>query len=162
MLSTAVAASAQVAPLSTDSFKAQIAACSAPPLTDVSASLTGEAATEAHAAYLEASNAIAETVGMANFKLDEIAAEATAEEDPSTATADLTAELTAFVAETCQSLAELRTEYNATIAELTAAPANTTENDKPEVKVQQTEQPEVDKQEVKKPEQEKSDSSSND
>lgn len=171
-LSTSVTSFAQTAPFSTDAFKAQLQACSLPALASPPANLTGEVAREATSAYTEASTTMTQLVGKANFKIDEIAAEATDEEDgAATATADLTAELTAFVTETCQALAEIRSEYNATIAELVSE-AITPENDQNQVDKQDQEKPKVkkpehdkqdsDKQEEQKREQEKSDSRSDD
>jgi len=142
-LSTSVASFAQTSP--TDMAKQAITACT-PTLTTASG-LTANAAIEALFANAEAANAIAETVGEANFKVDELAAAST---DP----ASLSAELTALVTETCQDLAAIQSEYNATIAALqtpaTVTPAVTTEQDKTEVQT-----PEQDKPEVQKPEQEK-------
>ena len=165
MLSTAVAGSAQVAPLSTDSYAQQITACSAQfAVANPPAGLTGDAAKEAAAAFLEASNAQTEVAGEAKFKLGEVAAEATDEEDGTSNTAEITAELTAIANAACAELQAIKTEYDATIAQLRAEATATPEQDKPEVKSQEkdkpeVEKPEVEKPEVQKPEQEKSDSS---
>jgi|GEM_PF-6437697 len=150
-LSTSVASFAQTSP--TDTARQAITACT--PTLTTPAGLTANAAIEALFANAEAVNAIAETVGEANFKIDELAAAST---DP----ASLSAELTALVTETCQDLAAIQGEYNATVAALQTPAVVTPEQDKPEVQKPEQEKPEVvmpeqEKPEVVMPEQEKPD-----
>jgi hypothetical protein len=149
-----VAGFAQTSP--TDTAKQAIAACT-PTLTTPSG-LAGEALKEAAAANLEATTAIAQVVGQANFKVEELAAEGTdTEEGQDTSASELTTELNALVTETCQALAEIRTEYNATMAELQSPVAATPEQDRPEVKPAAQTKPAAEKPEVEKPEVEKPD-----
>ncbi len=153
MLSTAVVGSAQTAPISTASSTQQLSNCSARyAVTAPAAGLGGEAAREAAAAFLKATNAQSEVAAEANFKLGEFAAEATTDEADNAA--DLTAELTAIVNAACEELHAIKAEYEAAIAELTA-PATTPVAEKPEVDKAEVEKPEVEKPEVEKPEVEK-------
>jgi hypothetical protein len=146
-LATTVTGFAQGSPA--DTAKAAIVACNQPALV-AGSNLTGESAREANAAYLEATAALSEVTGEANFKIDELVSESSNPEDGAAADqVDLTAELAAVQTEACQAIAEIRAEYNTVLSELQAA-TTTPEQDKPEVQ-----QPEQEKPEVQKPEQEK-------
>jgi hypothetical protein len=118
--------------------KAAISECAnAAVLTDATG-LTPEAATEAAALKAETKAAIAEVTAEANGSIDEAVAEAGDEDGPKDAKA-LEAQLTEIVADACKAIANLKAEYDATIAELKA-------------EATKVEQPEVDKQDVEKPE----------
>ena len=146
-LATTVTGFAQGSPA--DTAKAAIVACNQPALV-AGSNLTGESAREANAAYLEATAALSEVTGEANFKIDELVSESSNPEDGAAADqVGLTAELAAVQTEACQAIAEIRAEYNTVLSELQAA-TTTPEQDKPEVQ-----QPEQEKPEVQKPEQEK-------
>jgi len=159
-LATTVTGFAQGSPA--DTAKAAIVACNQPALV-AGSNLTGESAREANAAYLEATAALSEVTGEANFKIDELVSESSNPEDGAAADqAGLTAELAAVQTEACQAIAEIRAEYNTVLSELQAA-TTTPEQDKPEVvkpekpeasKAEQ-DKPEVDKQEQEKPEAQK-------
>lgn len=163
-LATTATAFAQGSPA--DTAKAAIAACNQPALVALS-NLTGESAREANATYLEATAALSEVTGEANFKIDELSSEASTPEDGAALEqANLTAELAAVQVEACQAIAAIRAEYNTVLSELQTPATTTPEQDKPEVvkpekpeasKAEQDKQdkPEIDKQEQEKPEAQK-------
>lgn len=160
-LASTVTGFAQGSPAET--AKAAIAGCNQPALIAPS-NLTGESAREANAAYLEATAALAEVTGEANFKIDELLSEASNPEDgAANEQANLTAELAAVQTEACQEIAAIRAEYNTVLSELQTPAATTPEQDKaevakaekPEASKAEQDKPEVDKQEQEKPEAQK-------
>lgn len=147
-LSASVAASAQSSPA--DTAKAAIADCNKPALTAPS-NLSGEAAREANAAFLEAGAALSEVTGEANFRIDELVSEAANPEDGAAGDpTELTAELAAVQLEACQAIAEIRAEYNAVLSELQNPTASSPEQEQPEVTT--PEKPEVSRPEQEQPE----------
>jgi hypothetical protein len=139
---TSVAGFADFTPVTA---KAAIATCAATVVLTDPATLTGEAATEAKLLNAETTVGLAETTAEASDSIDELAAEKADEEGAKDARA-VNAQLTAIVDETCKSIADLKAEYAAAIAELKAP------STQPEVK-----QTEVDKQDVEKQDVEKQD-----
>jgi hypothetical protein len=134
--------------LTPDTAKAAVSQCaSAVVLTDPTG-LTGEAATEAKALKAETTAGLAEVTAEANSSIDEAVAE-NADENGAKDAAALEAQLTAIVADACKAIANLKAEYDATIAELKA------ESTTPEVKQPDVEKQVVEKQDVEKPDIEK-------
>jgi hypothetical protein len=138
--------------------KAAIGTCAAAVVLTDPATLTGEAATEAKLLNVETTVGLAEILAEANHSIDELAAEKADEEGAKDASA-VNAQLTVIVDETCKSIADLKAEYAAAIAELkppsTPPVVKQTEVDKQDVEKQDVEKQDVEKQdkpEVVKPE----------
>jgi hypothetical protein len=128
--------------------KAAIATCAATVVLTDPATLTGEGAVQAKALNAETTVGLAEITAEANSSIDELAAEK-ADEDNAKDARGVSAQLTAIVDEACQSIAGLKAEYAAAIAELKA------ESTQPNAEKPEVDKPEVDKAE--KPEVEKAD-----
>ena len=120
--------------------KAAIATCAATVVLTDPATLSAQAATEARALNAETTVGLAEITAEANSSIDELAAEKVDEDGAKDARA-INAQLTAVVDEACQSIANLKAEYAAAIAELKA------ESTQPNVEKQDGNQQEVDKAE---------------
>jgi hypothetical protein len=142
---TSVAGFADFTPVSA---KAAIATCAATVVLTDPATLSGAAATEAKALNAETTVGLAEITAEANSSIDELASEK-ADEDSAKDTRAVNAQLTAIVDEACKSIANLKAEYAAAIAEL-KAPSTEPEVKQTNVEKQDVEKPE--KPEVKKPE----------
>jgi hypothetical protein len=106
---------------------------------------TGEAAANVAETKAGATLALAEITAEASQSIDEAASE-NDDEDTAKSAATLNAELTAIVAEACQSITELQAEYTATIAEIKAEAAqpeppkvDQPENEKADVETPETE-----------------------
>jgi chorismate mutase len=142
---TSVAGLADFTPVTA---KAAIATCAATVVLTDPATLTSEAATEAKALNAETTVGLAEMTAEANSNIDELAAE-NADEDGAKDARAINAQLTAIVDEACPSIANLKAEYAAAIAELKA------ESTQPEVKQTDVEKQDVEKQDVEKHDAEK-------
>ena len=140
-LATSVAGFAALTP---DAAKTAISDCAKTVVLTDPATLTGGAATEAKALNAETTAGLAEITAEANSSIDEAVAEAN--EDGAKGAQTLDAELTAIVAEACKTIADLKAEYAAAIAELKA------ESTTPEVKQSDVDKQDVEKQDVEKPE----------
>ena len=149
-LSTSVAGFA--GNLTPASAKTAVSDCAKTVTVTDPASLSGEARTEATALNAETTAALAEITAEANSNIDEAVAESTDEDGAKDAPA-LNAQLTEVVADACKTIASLKAEYAAAIAELKAGAA--------EVKPPDVETQDVEKKDAEKPETEKGDSDSN-
>ncbi len=128
--------------------KAAIATCAATVVLTDPATLTGEAGTEAKDLNAETTIGLAEITAEANSSIDELAAE-NADEDGEKDARAVSAQLTGIVDEACQSIANLKAEYAAAIAELKA------ESTQPEAKQTDVEKQDVEKQDVEQQDTEK-------
>jgi hypothetical protein len=129
--------------------KAAIGTCAsnATAALTIPGTLTGDAASEAHALQAETAAGIAEVVSEANNSIDEVVAETNDEDSGPRDAAALSAELNAIVDESCKAIANVKAEFDKAIVELKAP-----EVAQPEVDKQDVEKQDVEKKDVEKPE----------